>query len=1358
MPSIVALDIETTGLDKVHDAIIEIGAVRFNDRRVEDEFHTLLNPRRTIPPEITQLTGITNDMVRRAPTLQEVRDDLEAFVGDSPVLGHNVGFDMGFLQQRGLLGLNETMDTYALATVLLPTASRYNLGSLGQQLNIPFPATHRALDDARVTHQIFVQFLEKIRGLPLDLLAEITRVGDHMDWGGDLIFRQVMRERARETTGARRVADGGDLGPLFRPILQTGRAPRAEQRPTPLVPDPEPFTPLDPDMVAAILEYGGEFSRHFPHFEHRAEQVEMLRNVVWALSEQKHLFVEAGTGTGKCLTGDALVTFKSGKRVRMDTLCLNSSLPDEPVLSVSSTGKLIYQKIIGVHQNGIRPVWRMQTGLGKVITATHNHPFLTVEGWKHLGELKTGDRIATLRKLPVGTETIAGHEAFVVGAMLGDGSCIRPDALHFTNIDSEIVATFEEAVSKLGNVRMTKVQGKGQYGFRRLSLMNHERSGLNLLLERMDVLGRDARSKHIPICFFEANEEALCHLLAGLWVTDGCVEKRDGNLSFSSISEQMVAEIQHLLLKLNIVSRKRYKQLKFRGEDYDAWELVISDQINKQKFKETVGKYLVGQKRIRLEKWWQENETRPYNPNDDLIPSGAWELINDARIAANKSWYAIRNFSIVSSDRTREISRTKMSRIGEFLEAPELLEMGTSDLYWDRVTSIEAAGEVETFDLTMEGEPNFVANDIVVHNSVAYLVPASLWALQNNTRVVVSTNTINLQDQLVSKDIPDIIQALDVPLRAAVLKGRSNYLCPRRFETLRRQGADSADEVRLIAKMLIWLSEGGGGDRQEINLHAGERMVWERVSAADDACTNDACQRRAGGTCPFYRARQAAQNAHIVIVNHALLLADVATGNRVLPEYQYLIVDEAHHMESAVTSALSFRISQVEVERTMRELGSTSGGILGRLLTTLHDVIQPSQYASMYALAEQATTSAIYFQNSSRNFFVEIDNFLSAMREGRDVGPYSQQVRILPATRTQPAWIEVESLWDEAQASLRSLRTYLEQMAKGMVELMEGGFEGAEDAYGDLSNLYRRLSEVDVQMDALVFKPDANQVYWVETQADGRRMSLNAAPLHIGPLMQEHVWHQKSSVILTSATLTTHGEFKYIQGRLFGQDADTIQVGSPFDYERSTLLYIPNNIPEPTDRWGHQRAVEQGLIQLCKASGGRALALFTSYDQLKRTAQAISGPLAEHGIMVYEQGTGASATALLENFKSAEQAILLGTRSFWEGVDIPGEALSVLAIIKLPFDVPSDPIIAARSETFENAFQEYTLPEAILRFRQGFGRLIRTKFDRGVVVIFDKRVLTKSYGKLFVESLPQCTVRVAPVANLPQMAGQWLNL
>jgi DNA polymerase-3 subunit epsilon/ATP-dependent DNA helicase DinG len=227
---------------------------------------------------------------------------------------------------------------------------------------------------------------------------------------------------------------------------------------------------------------------------------------------------------------------------------------------------------------------------------------------------------------------------------------------------------------------------------------------------------------------------------------------------------------------------------------------------------------------------------------------------------------------------------------------------------------------------------------------------------------------------------------------------------------------------------------------------------------------------------------------------------------------------------------------------------------------------------------------------------------------------------------------------------------------------------------------------------------------------------------------------------------------------LFAQDAYEVSLGSPFDYENSTLLYVPNNIPEPGDRHGHQRAVEGCLIQLCRATGGRMLVLFTSYAQLKQTSKAIGPALTDQGIMIYEQGEGASPHTLLENFKSAERAVLLGTRSFWEGVDVPGEALSILVIVKLPFDVPSDPIIAARSETFEDPFHQYALPEAILRFRQGFGRLIRTETDRGVVVILDKRVLTKRYGQMFIGSLPQCTQRVGPIQDLPREAATWLNI
>jgi DNA polymerase-3 subunit epsilon/ATP-dependent DNA helicase DinG len=264
--------------------------------------------------------------------------------------------------------------------------------------------------------------------------------------------------------------------------------------------------------------------------------------------------------------------------------------------------------------------------------------------------------------------------------------------------------------------------------------------------------------------------------------------------------------------------------------------------------------------------------------------------------------------------------------------------------------------------------------------------------------------------------------------------------------------------------------------------------------------------------------------------------------------------------------------------------------------------------------------------------------------------------------------------------------------------------------------------------------------------------------LEVGPLIEKHLWYQKESVIITSATLTTTGEFDYLRRRLGAVDADELTVGSPFDYEDSTLLYLINDIAEPNQRPAYQAGLEQGLIELCRATGGRTLVLFTSNEQLLSTAQAISGPLAADGIVVLEQSAGASRHALLESFKTTQQAVLLGSRSFWEGVDVPGEALSVLALARLPFDVPSDPIIAARAETYEDSFMEYSLPEAILRFRQGFGRLIRSKSDRGVAVCFDRRLLSKRYGRAFLDSLPRTTQRIGPLSDLPRQASAWLGL
>jgi ATP-dependent DNA helicase DinG len=258
-------------------------------------------------------------------------------------------------------------------------------------------------------------------------------------------------------------------------------------------------------------------------------------------------------------------------------------------------------------------------------------------------------------------------------------------------------------------------------------------------------------------------------------------------------------------------------------------------------------------------------------------------------------------------------------------------------------------------------------------------------------------------------------------------------------------------------------------------------------------------------------------------------------------------------------------------------------------------------------------------------------------------------------------------------------------------------------------------------------------------------------------LVEKYLWHEKRSVILTSATLTANSEFTYLRNVLAADEAEELALGSPFDYESAALLYLANDIVEPHDP-KYQSQIDQTLIKLCKASGGRTLVLFTSYAQLKRTARSISGPLAQDDIIVYEQGDGASPNALLETFKSTDRAVLLGTRSFWEGVDVPGEALSVLVIVKLPFAVPTDPLVASRSETFEDPFNEYQLPEAILRFRQGFGRLIRTQSDRGIVAILDRRVLTKKYGRSFLDSLPPCTVKIGTLADLPRSAAKWLNI
>ena len=571
-----------------------------------------------------------------------------------------------------------------------------------------------------------------------------------------------------------------------------------------------------------------------------------------------------------------------------------------------------------------------------------------------------------------------------------------------------------------------------------------------------------------------------------------------------------------------------------------------------------------------------------------------------------------------------------------------------------------------------------------VGKSFAYLVPAALFAIKNNTRVIISTNTINLQDQLYKKDIPDLISTLDLPLRASILKGRSNYLCPRRLELLRNRMPGNPDEMRVLGKILVWLLNEHSGDRTNITLTGpSERDIWNRLSAEDDLCTNETCLERQGGVCPFYHARQSAQYSHLLIVNHALLLTDVSLGNRILPDYQYLIIDEGHHLEAATTSALSFRVTQWDIEHLLRELGGAKSGVLGQIVSDASTSSRPSDFALLSQKIESVTDLSWSLQELIRKFFDSFTEFINHHRENQPASTYAWQERLLPASRTQPGWDAVELTWENASGVLNQLTHLTSDLQKILSDLYADGLESVED---DISNLVvqtRKLSEIESILGEMIFVPTIERVYWVEMNSQNNKLTLNSAPVHVGSLVEKYLWHEKQSVILTSATLTTNGNFDYIRNSLTADEADELILGSPFDFQNAAMLYIADDIAEPHTS-EYQRQVESSIINVSKASGGRTLVLFTSYAQLKRTSKAIAAPLAKEDILVFEQGDGASANALLESFKSSERAVLLGTRSFWEGIDIPGEALSVLIIVKLPFSVPSDPLIAARAETYED--------------------------------------------------------------------------
>lgn len=646
--------------------------------------------------------------------------------------------------------------------------------------------------------------------------------------------------------------------------------------------------------------------------------------------------------------------------------------------------------------------------------------------------------------------------------------------------------------------------------------------------------------------------------------------------------------------------------------------------------------------------------------------------------------------------------------------------------------------------------------------SLAYLLPAALWSVTNGQRVVVATNTINLQDQLLAKDIPQVQALLSAaghpPLRAALLKGRQHYLCTRRLRLWRTNHRLSPVELTVLAKVLVWLPHTLTGDADELTLHSAERAIWLRICSDGGSCTPERCERPYDGTAEgvpdrdFYlAARRRAEGSHIVVVNHALLLADLANEGRVLPPYEHLVVDETHRLEEAATDQLTYRVEWPLVQYLLRRL-LPDGDLLGQLHRAAAERHQPALVRRLPELASMAQHTAVCLDE----FASLLASFARQQDSLREDAGYAQRLRLNGATRSQPLWSRIEIEWDVVATCLAELIGLLGTITEQMQAARWHEDERATPLLADTTTILTTITDLAHRLDEILVQPTGatNQVAWLEVTDSTDAVTVASAPLSVQELIERGLVHQRRSAIFTGATLRTGSGFQFIRERLGLWDVNISTVDSPFDYRRSTLLYLPTDMPLPNDPH-YQQGVETAIIEAARAADGRTLVLFTSYQQLRTTAEAIRVPLERLGITMLQHGQS-SRYRLLQEFRQTERAVLLGTRSFWEGVDLPGDELTCLLIARLPFAVPSDPLVAARSEEFDDPFMDYTLPDAVLRFRQGFGRLIRRASDRGAVVLLDSRIWRRRYGQAFLDALPECTIRRGPISNLASAIERWL--
>ena len=586
-----------------------------------------------------------------------------------------------------------------------------------------------------------------------------------------------------------------------------------------------------------------------------------------------------------------------------------------------------------------------------------------------------------------------------------------------------------------------------------------------------------------------------------------------------------------------------------------------------------------------------------------------------------------------------------------------------------------------------------------VGKSLAYLIPLILWAREENKKVVISTFTKALQYQLVNKDIPFLKDALSLDFSFALCVGGENYLCLRRLNQAGSHGLFELDETEALKELFDWKDRTKTGLKSDMDFEPLPKL-WQKVCREGDICFGKKCSYYE--KCFYQRAKAIERKAHILITNHHLFFAHIASGWNVLPKFDSIVFDEAHQLEDIASGYLGIEVSNYRIKNLINTISNpfTRKGLLSRL-----EWLTPHTISEINLLTNRVRRAG--------------DGFFGVLSEKLD--GTTKRIRVenfIPNLLKEP----------------------LINLFEGLKPLMKSA-ENYEDEKEILS-LIDRCITLSSDIDSIISQTLTDHVYWGEI--DGKRIRIAATPIDISSILREQVFENIKPVILTSATLSIKGDFSFLRERVGLNNGNELALDSPFNYRENVMIYTPNGISDPKDTEEFKRDVIDSIKSILNITHGRTLILFTSYEMLNRAYNALNrlnNSNRLNSLNFLRQGE-MDSYKLVEEFKERDNTVLLGTYTFWQGVDIPGDALQCVIIVRLPFQVPDDPVTEARLERLKengkDPFIHYQIPNAILMFKQGFGRLIRTQSDKGIVAILDPRVRTRFYGERFLDSLPDC--------------------